>query len=123
MALPGIIRNSFYILVLLFLFACENNKKNQTPVVKKEITEKKVDIPKPIIEEDFSLNLGVLDLEEFNNNTYDDIAKEALTSNVFCINQYLSTETHDVGELKKEFELNKQCSKIMNDFEEKINLL
>ena len=45
MALPGIIRNSFYILVLLFLFACENNKKNQTPVVKKEITEKKVDIP------------------------------------------------------------------------------
>ena len=88
-----------------------------------DFIEKKVDIPKPIIEEDFSLNLGLIDLEEFNNNTYDDIAKEALTSNVFCINEYLSTETHDIGELKKEFELDKKCSKIMNDFEKKINLL
>ena len=45
MALLGTIKNSFYILVILFLFACENNKKIQTPVVKKEIIEKKVDVP------------------------------------------------------------------------------
>ena len=45
MALLGTIKNSFYILVILFLFSCENNKKIQTPVVKKEIIEKKVDVP------------------------------------------------------------------------------
>ena len=45
MALPGIIKNSFHILVLLFLFACENNKKIIHQLLKKEITEKKVDVP------------------------------------------------------------------------------
>ena len=45
MVLLGTIKNSFYILVILFLFACENNKKIQTPIVKKEIIEKKVDVP------------------------------------------------------------------------------
>lgn len=45
MALPGIIRNSLYIIILLFLLTCNNNKKNQTPTIKKEKIEKKVEVP------------------------------------------------------------------------------
>jgi hypothetical protein len=88
-----------------------------------DFIEKKVDEPKPMIEENFSLNLGVLDLDEFKNYNNDELAKEAHVSHVFRVNEFLSTEIHDVGYLKTEFELNKKCSKIMNDYEEKINLL
>ena len=45
MALPGIIRNSFYLIILLFLFACTKNKKNQNPTVNNKKIEKKVDAP------------------------------------------------------------------------------
>tara|TARA_S200000501_G_scaffold367501_1_gene403909 strand:+ start:747 stop:1736 length:990 start_codon:yes stop_codon:yes gene_type:complete len=45
MALPGIIRNSFYLIILLFLFACTKNQKNQKPTVNNEKVEKKVDVP------------------------------------------------------------------------------
>ena len=87
-----------------------------------DFIEKKVDKPKPMIEEDFSLNLGSFDIKEFKNNNNDDIVSINSITNVFWVNEYLSTKTHDVGELKTEFELDKRCSKIMNDFEEKINL-
>ena len=41
----GITRNSFYLIVLLFLFACVNEKNTQPPTVTKKNNEKKVDTP------------------------------------------------------------------------------
>ena len=41
----GIIRNSFFLIVLLFLFACVNEQNTQLPTVTKKNNEKKVEVP------------------------------------------------------------------------------
>ena len=41
----GIIKNSFSLIVLLFLFACVNEKNTQLPTVTKKNNEKKVEVP------------------------------------------------------------------------------
>ena len=41
----GIIRNSFSLIVLLFLFACVNEQNTQLPTVTKKNNEKKVEVP------------------------------------------------------------------------------
>ena len=41
----GLIRNSFYILILLFFFSCIKEKKKETPIVKTDTEVKKVDVP------------------------------------------------------------------------------
>lgn len=45
MALPGIIKNSFYIIIPLFFLSCDNNKNNQAPIVKKQTIPKDVYVP------------------------------------------------------------------------------
>ena len=45
MALPGIIKNSFYIIILLFFWSCDNNSNNQAPIVKKQTNQKDIYVP------------------------------------------------------------------------------
>lgn len=45
MALPGIIKNSFYLIILLFFWSCDNNNNNQAPIVKKQTNQKDIYVP------------------------------------------------------------------------------
>ncbi len=45
MELLGLIRNSFYILILVFFASCIKEKKQEKPIVNTETEIKKVDVP------------------------------------------------------------------------------